>query len=152
MNIVFEKNQLTHEPNMPITLPYKPRILIVEDDISLEPIWDYAVRQFNTQASYVWVTSGKAADNAYMTQLEIGRPFDLVISDIFLSDQQTGIDLWEKYAHLLDGRFILTSEIEPSRLSRYLHQHAGNPTYLRKPLDPHQCVDAIYFALSERSA
>ena len=121
-----------------------PKILIVEDDITLEPIWSYIIERVNRKASVVWATAEAEAEELIMDSFEKGHEYDLVITDIFLSGSKTGIDLWNRFFHLLHGRIIVTSSIEYSKFAKYLGTTAAQPLYLQKPLSPHDCIEAVY--------
>jgi response regulator of citrate/malate metabolism len=145
---VYRRNELLH-----VTEDFKgqkSRILIVEDDITCEPIWDFIIGKADNNARYEWVTSVSEAEYKIDESLKIGYEFDLVIADIFLSDSKTGIDLWQKYYAKLNNKMILVSGIEQLKLIKYVGaDHA--PIYLKKPLNIEDCIEAVYGVLHSKS-
>jgi hypothetical protein len=61
-----------------------PKILIVEDDKTLEPIWDYVTTKVNNLSKVDWATSELEAEDLIFEAQRDGRQYDLVIVDIFL--------------------------------------------------------------------
>ena len=78
----------------------------------------------------------------FIAQME-GTPFDLVVSDIFLSGSLTGIDLWQRFNHQLNGNFLLISSIDPMKLQKHL-AGLGAPIYIQKPLNVHETIETVY--------
>lgn len=122
----------------------RARILIAEDDLSIEPIWDYIITKADHNATYEWAITEKDAAELIETSISQGRPYDLVVSDIFLEGEHTGLDLWNRYHKALEGRIILVSSLDYNKMSRYLGHEDETPLYLKKPLVPHECIEAIY--------
>jgi DNA-binding NtrC family response regulator len=112
------------------------RILIVEDDVTMEPLWRYVIETARPGTLVEWMTSGEAAASRLQS-----TAFDLIISDIFLGGEVTGLDLWE----LADNdRFLLISVITPARLDALaLNTRRPLPSYIQKPLDPTQLIETV---------
>lgn len=127
--------------NRIVTQP-KPRVLIVEDDVTMEPLWTYIIDQVAPGAYLKWVTSEEAAEHAIRYQLLRHRPYDLVISDVFLSSSRTGIDLWRQFSEGYT-RFLFMSVISPSKFAKLIGPNEPTPTYLQKPLNPEECTAAV---------
>lgn len=118
-----------------------PRVLIVEDDVTMEPLWRYVIETARPGASVEWMTSGEAAAKRLKT-----GDFDLVISDIFLGGDLTGLDLWEIAE---TDRFVLMSVLTPARLNKLtIELPRPLPSYLQKPLDPSECIETVRALLS----
>ncbi len=112
------------------------RVLIVEDDVTMEPLWRYVIETALPGAEFEWVTSGEAAAR----RMRAGD-LDLVISDIFLGGDLTGLDLWE--ISKID-RFVLMSVLTPARLSKLaLELPRPLPFYIQKPIDPTECIETV---------
>ena len=131
---------------------HRPRILIVEDDITLEPIWAYIVERAERLATVTWATSEFEAESLILDSIDEGNEYDLVITDIFLSGSKTGIDLWARFFDTLRGRMIITSSIEYKKFVQYLGKDAAQPLYIQKPLDPHDCIEAVYGMLQRANS
>ena len=99
--------------------PTKPKILVVEDDITFEPFWSAIAERADRNAQVFWATSELEAESMIIAAIEAGRPYNLVITDIFLSGSRTGIDLWIKFYKQLHGRIIVTSGIEYQKFVQY---------------------------------
>lgn len=128
---------------------HKPRILIVEDDITFEPFWESVAKRANKNAEIHWASSVFEAENIINDSLMKMKPFDLIITDIFLSGSKTGIDLWKKFSKQMHGRVIVISGIEYQKFIEYFEKTQDRPLYLQKPLIPHECIGAIYNSLNE---
>lgn len=125
-----------------LLLQPKPRVLIVEDDVTMEPLWTYIIDQVAPGAYLKWVTSEEAAEHAIRYQLLRHRPYDLVISDVFLSSSRTGIDLWRQFNES-DTAFLFMSVISPNKFAKLIGPNEPTPTYLQKPLNPDECSAAV---------
>lgn len=137
------KSNSTEQLQAQKQLVTRPRILVVEDDMTQEPFWDYIIERAAEKAIVSWATSVAEADEMiFIAQME-GAPFDLVISDIFLSGSLTGIDLWQRFNHQLNGNFLLISSIDPMNLQKHL-AGLGAPIYIQKPLNVHETIETIY--------
>lgn len=123
-----------------------PRVLVVEDDTTFEVIWEHIIRQADKSATMEWARSFSEAEQKIRQATEAHRPFDLVISDIFLAGPLTGIELWEKYHRLFNEKFILVSSAEQVRIHRYFLA-AGDPIYLQKPLSISESIETVYSVL-----
>ncbi|MBL7542816.1 MAG: response regulator [Bdellovibrionaceae bacterium] len=126
------------------------RILIVEDDMTMEPLWAYILEKVDKRNAYEWVASEAEAERKIENSLLDGRQFDLVISDIFLSGTKTGIDLWRRFSDPLCGKIILMSAIAKIKFQNYLGYSATAPVYIQKPLDIHDCIETVYFMLHKK--
>lgn len=132
-------------------LTTRPRILVVEDDITSEPIWEHILERVDERATMVWATSVNEADQLIRDALAEDAPFDLVISDIFLSGSLTGIDLWQRFRNRMKAPIILMSGIEHMKLQKYL-RGIGEPVYLPKPLNMHDTIETVYEMLHQSHA
>ena len=118
------------------------RVLIVEDDITMEPLWKYVIETASSGASIKWVTTEEAAEKVIDNRLQMSEEFDLIISDIFLSGSRTGIDLWKKYGNS-NTQFLLMSAVSPTKFGKLVGDGEPAPLYVQKPLNPNACIDTI---------
>lgn len=125
----------------------KKRILIVEDDITLEPFWMSAVHKADPRAEITWVCSERDAEREIKTSLKRRAPYDLIIADLFLAGPRTGIDLWEVAGEELRNRMILTSGIHPEKFRRYFGDHNTAPPFLQKPYSLTETVETLRWSL-----
>lgn len=124
-----------------------PRVLVVEDDLTYEPIWESILRKVMSRVDLRWATDVEEAEIYIRSADEEGRPFDLVISDVFLSGYQTGIDLWQKQREVLNHKMILVSGLQPSKLIKRVGPGSPIPVYLKKPLRISESVETVYWML-----
>lgn len=120
-----------------------PKILIVEDDKTLVPIWDYITTKVDNHSKVDWATSELEAEDLIFEALRDGHQYDLVIVDIFLEGARTGLDLYEKFGHLFHNKMIITSSADYEKYSEYLHGGDALPYCLEKPLVPDDCVKVV---------
>ena len=69
------------------------KILIVEDDLALKPIWEKFFRLFSDSIRLEWAVSCEEATKMVQIANETGISYFLIISDIFLAGSKTGIQL-----------------------------------------------------------
>ncbi len=123
-------------------LARRSRILICEDDVTLQPFWQYVIESIDPMADIKWVTTEEAAHHVLKKWTAKGEPYDLIISDVFLSGQKTGVDLWHASLEL-DTPFIMTSVVSNKKLEKMIGQNEPIPAYLQKPLDPDECREMV---------
>ncbi len=125
------------------------RILIVEDDFTMEPLWNYVITEVSPGAHVKWVFTEEAAERLIGQKRQHSEEFDLVICDIFLSGTRTGIDLWKRYG---EGptQFLLMSVVSPQKFSKLLGEETVTPFYVQKPLSPKACIETVRAMLSFR--
>ena len=117
---------------------HRPRILIVEDDMSLKPFWLHLIETVDETAEIKWMTTQEGAFHSLKKWNQSGRPYDLVISDVFLSGQKTGVDLWRE-SERINVPFMLTSVISPKRLEKMFSPGEPMPVLLQKPINIDEC-------------
>lgn len=120
---------------------YSPKVLIVEDDLSLRPLWTQALEKVAPNAQIQWALTEEAAERAIRGRAQFGEKFDVVIADIFLSGRRTGIDLWKRYG-VKGSEFILVTAAAPSMFTHLLEDSVHKPECLFKPLKFEECVAA----------
>lgn len=120
------------------------RILVVEDDPTFKPIWNYILESADRHSRLTWANSVDAAEEKMQRAFDQGRGFDLVIADIFLSGNKTGFDLWQEYEAQLVGRMLMVSSLDRLKMMRLMSGHSNPPPYIRKPLVLEECIETIY--------
>lgn len=119
-----------------------PKVLIVEDDISYEPIWRKVLESVDPSIEYQWCTSANEAQKILEETIKNGEHWDLVIADIFLSGSRTGLDLWEKCGEPVEN-MIIVSSVDYSKLLDYIGSTSSPPIYIKKPLQIQECITAV---------
>lgn len=119
------------------------RILIVDDDITSGTLWNMIISKVDEHAHISWATSFTEAEQKIQTATDSNLNYDMIITDIFLSGSNTGIDLWHKYHKLFNGKIILVSAVDPDKLSEHMSGNDDRPIFLHKPLDITKCINVI---------
>lgn len=125
------------------------RILIVEDDMTLKILWQHIVKKLDFTADVQWATSEGTAQRAIDEVRKKGGHYDVVICDIFLSGNNTGIDLWRSQRDE-PTEFIFTSGVSQDKFQKLLESENGFHIFLPKPLDPRLCIAALNTALKKK--
>ena len=120
-----------------------PKILIVEDDKTLTPIWDYITTSVSENSIVDWATSELEAEDYIFQAMRNGKQYDLVIIDIFLDGARTGLDFYERFGHLFHHKMIITSGTDYQKYEEYLVKGNFAPYCLEKPLNPKHCIEII---------
>lgn len=121
----------------------KIRVLIVEDDLSQQAFWGSIVGKCLQSIEIDWAVSGEEAKRMF-EESAIHRPYQLVISDLFLAGGETGFDLLELANQLrLSQLFILVSAAEEGRLLAKTRHIQIPHVVLSKPLAVRRCERAI---------
>lgn len=125
------------------------QILIVEDDMTLKILWQQIVKKLDFEAQVHWATSEGTAKKAIEEIKTKGGHYDVVICDIFLSGNNTGIDLWRAFRDE-PTEFIFTSGVAEDKFKKLLESENGFHMFLPKPLDPRLCIAALNTALKKK--
>jgi DNA-binding response OmpR family regulator len=131
----------------------KVRALILEDDIELSTVMEQVLKKVAPNLSLDWVTSAEEA----MTRLDdvLSRktesPYQLIVADIFLDGESTGIDFWRSCQEILPGTPVLiTSALSLDRFFATVGQESISPPYLQKPFTPLECKQVFESLLRSR--
>ncbi len=118
------------------------KILIVEDELTYKPFWNQIIESVSPGAVVDWVVSAEAAEKFLLLEYERNTAYDLVILDIMLSGEATGVDLWTRFKEA--GRsFIFVSKLPIENYESALMKGSANPICLEKPLDASRCREII---------
>lgn len=118
------------------------KVLVVEDDLSLHPLWRKIFSMSKHPLRVEWTNRAEDAENLIRMRYRGGHPFDLVIADIFLDGSETGVDLWNRYGEEAHN-FIFVSGLPTERYEFLMSLSYGCPTYLRKPLSFKECFKVV---------
>lgn len=120
--------------------PSPIRVLIVEDDLALEPFWKIVLKRCFEKWTSDWAVSAEEAKRMMSQALHEGVPYSLVISDIFLAGSETGLDLIQDQEPRAP-KFLLVSVAEAERVKDNVARFDG--AVLTKPLNLPKCERAI---------
>lgn len=70
----------------------KKNFLIVDDDLSLRPIWEHLLFCHFVNFDMDWAIDCVSAEDFYLKTKKSSRRYDLIIIDMFLSGSETGLD------------------------------------------------------------
>jgi len=131
-----KKQRLRKEPSYS-NQKYPASILVIDDDITLKPLYEQLLYSINPSMQLIWATTDTQAE-FYLNENKDNRFIRYVITDIFLSGKNTGIDLWKKHA---DSRlkFIFTSIITKEKFSQYFYNEEELPLFFQKPVGVEIC-------------
>jgi len=120
------------------------RILIVEDDLALQPFWNIVLKRCFKEWTSDWAVSAEEAKRMMTQARHEGVPYSLVISDIFLAGSETGLDLFNAKDELQTSiKFLLVSVAEANRVKDSVDEFTGDSAVLTKPLNLPKCERAI---------
>ncbi|WII72265.1 hypothetical protein QJS83_00090 [Bdellovibrio sp. 22V] len=126
------------------TAPYK--FLVVEDDESQWPLWENIIKTTfpNSEVDYQPTEAG--AEALLRHSFHVEQPYDVVISDIFLEGDETGIDLWTRFGEV-SGHFVFVSSMTLGSFDSIINNIRTSssilPVYLQKPLSSRLCKEVI---------
>ena len=137
-------------PVLPLALtePCAPkRVLLVEDDLSLEQMFDAVFHDIDPEIEVEWVTSAEEAlkriEHATMTR-QGGLPFDLLVIDIFLDGVLNGADLWKQCHRRFPGMpAVVISALPWYRFHEFIETRQDRPRYIEKPLRLNECRQTL---------
>ena len=121
-------------------------LLVIEDDLSLVQFIDTILEEKCHGLEWEYVTNGEAALELIHRRAKFrgSNPYSLVISDIFLAGELSGLDVWlecqERYPEM---PFVITSHLSFDRYFSIVRGAKNCPVYLPKPLTLSRC-EAIF--------
>lgn len=130
------------------------RILVIEDDKNMTVLLGRALLDMNSDIEIHWAVSLEQAVKQLIqnTDIEQKQPYDLVIADIFLEGNGTGLDFFklmnETYPQI---PFLVISSLAFDQVLDALEGETdgGRLTYLRKPFLYNQCKDKVREILTD---
>ena len=125
------------------------RVFVVEDDQELRTVLDRILRAIDPDVEIDWAMSAEEASNRmeYRMKLSPEAPYDLIVADIFLEGDATGLDLWHRCAQLMPSvPLVVTSGMPVDKFFSALRKYSKNlggpqvsPPYLPKPFSVGEC-------------
>lgn len=116
----------------------RKRVLIVEDDLTYKAMWEHILMQIDPAIKVDWTQSEEQAEKFINKRIQTNHPYDLIISDVFLSGRKTGVDLWEKYGDW-SSHFMFVSSVSHETFENLMSQGYAAPLYMQKPLIAKEC-------------
>lgn len=116
------------------------KALIVDDD-PFSQLFFKKVLSDGFQGLQIFISSDY--ENALKTLLRV-EDFDVVILDIFLEEEKTGVDLYKLLMKLRHPPvIIMTSALPPSSYFALFPKEMQAPPFLQKPFKPDECISLI---------
>lgn len=130
----------------------KNTVLVVEDDLSLKPLWELIFRRRMEDWSVDWAISSEEGRRLCLKALSEGHPYALVVVDLFLAGSETGLDfIVSQEVIRIEAPVILVSAIEERRIKENFDEVVKNTPVISKPLSVPKCervLDRIFSRVS----
>ena len=131
-------------------------VLLIEEDTALHQFWSLLIKKVHPNSALTVTTNAEDAERLISNALESFSPFDLVISNLFLRGEMTGLELWKLFSdsEIFFPQFIIVSSVPITEYERLLSHEKRKPLFVRKPLDPNFCGDLIsktFFEIFQRT-
>ena len=122
----------------------RPRVLVAEDDVWLRPILAAGLQEVVPGVEIDWV---ETADDA-LSMIQ-ATEYQLVIADIFLRGDQTGLGIWNQcQLHRPEMPVLLTSSIPIDVMTLAMAREGAEVRYLKKPFNLNECKQVFEAMLS----
>ena len=122
------------------------KVLLIEDDPTLEPVFNSILEGFDSKIEMDWVTSGEDAIHK-LEESRLGAkesPYDLIIADIFLEGPITGVDFWDLCQNVYpDMPVLVMSGLPLHRFFEFIGSNNVCPPFLQKPLRLAECRETM---------
>lgn len=125
-------------------------ILILDDDPVCAKIWSHTLRKAYPNTKLWIYPSVASAINAHGDYDNIGRLFNLIILDIFLSGDETGLEFATKLSSTAKDRMIVCSSISHSDFLNYSEKHTFEVDFIKKPINLVACDRVIQAKLKTK--
>ena len=124
----------------------KRKILLIEDDLSLEPMLSSILHDIDPSIEMDSVTSAEAA----ISKLEEAQrsskknPYELIIADIFLDGKITGVDFWDLCRNIYPKMpTLVMSGLPLNKFFDFIGPNNVCPPFLEKPLHLLECRQTL---------
>lgn len=131
-------------------VPASKRVLVIEDDLALTTVIDRVLRIIDPDIRIDWAVSAEEAASRILDRArnQEGHPYDLILADIFLEGEVTGLDFWRLCQRVFpDIPLVVTSGLPVDRFFRVVGPDEPSPPFLPKPFSVDECYDVLSGAL-----
>ena len=116
------------------------RVLVIEDDLWLQPVVTGVVLSVDSRIKIDWCTNADQIladlDGNWRALLK----YDLVVADIFLPGSTSGLDLWKSCRLACPNvQFLMMSGLSPEQFHAEMAGQRKCPPFLAKPFDVAEC-------------
>lgn len=152
MEMNFGKTEQSQQDQALIAYPERKKFLVVEDDITIQPLWERIIKSMDSKAMIRWSSTEEGAEKLIQDRQRIGDSFDFIIADIMLAGKKTGIDLWKQYGNG-DSVFLFASNLSPKKFAEMIGDRDDRyPFLVRKPLNSLECLECLRAMLAYKRA
>lgn len=128
------------------------RFLVVEDDASIQPVWEHIIRTIDPRAVIRWSRTGEGAEFLIEQQRRQHGFFDFIVADVMLAGKMTGVDLWKNHPES-ESLFLFVSALPPRKFNEMVGEARDRfPFLVNKPIDPVECIESIRAMIAYRHA
>lgn len=111
------------------------QILLIEDDPSTRKSWEGLIKCLDRKASIHSYPSIESVFNEFGSVGAIETQFDLIIVDIFLSGDETGIQFVSRLSSEAQGRVIISSSTQKAKFEAVRTEFDLHCHYVQKPIE-----------------
>lgn len=120
------------------------RVLIVEDDLALQPFWTLIVKWCFDRVIMDWAVSSEHALQMVATLNRSGFGYDLIVVDLFLAGSDTGYEfLQSEEVAKMNSKTVLVSMAPRGELESKFRNTLPEAVIMSKPLNVVRCERAI---------
>lgn len=137
-----EKSQTPTTQAIPHLSQHRRHVFVIEDDIELSTVLERILRAIDPRVEIEWATSAEEATArlARRAQRTKAMPYDLIVADIFLEGQKTGLDFWRTCSQVYpDIPLVVTSALPVDKYFTTLGPGTIAPPFLAKPFSMSEC-------------
>lgn len=144
-----------YDPESHATSLNQKRVLVVEDNIETQFILTRSIKQIDPEIDVtIATTKEEALGELWRFRRSKNMEYTLVIADINLPNQTSGLDLRRNWLHHEPRTpFIMISSITPLQFDRSFPPYESCPLYLQKPFRPkdfRQLVSEVLIEVREK--
>ena len=132
-------------------------VLIVEDDLGQQPLWQHILSRSSQDTSITWAVSAEQALTILQKSAIYEIKFDLIIVDLFLAGSETGLSFLNTDAvKQSKAQTILVSAAEKNDLDDYIQKQLRKTknddiiNVIAKPLNVVKCEKVLDELLIKR--
>lgn len=112
------------------------KILIVEDDLALKPLWENFFKYRTQEVNLEWAVSCEQALKMVKEANAAGQPYYLIITDIFLAGSGTGMELLKsREVENSHARTVLVSVADRDEILSKFGHLMPRTEVISKPID-----------------
>lgn len=122
----------------------KDKLLVIEDDLALRPLWESVARRNFGLENVDWAVSAEEGQKFFQESVKKGDPYSGIVVDLFLAGSDTGLD-FIRYARSMGKKtpILLVSSVSESDLKGSFDAMMDPVLFLSKPLSAAKCEGGL---------